>query len=411
MSDLLALGQEVAHLQDEVRACAGTSDAARRSFIRALRRRATRPRLYLMVAGVVGALGIGSVLLFARSRPISVLVGSAAPAVGLGASVSAPSDREVPLRFSDGSVVALGPGSEAAIASLSRSGGTLGIRHGLAHVQIVHNADTHWALEAGPYTVTVTGTRFDIEWRPEIQRLQVDLFQGSIVVSGRNHASTTRLSAGQRLLVANDQWLVHDSHDTDNDAPPSEGNVPGAADSAPALVHENPDAVRLSSPTGAVATTLPSSSNWAVFAARGDYRSAFDAAEREGYDIVCRRSTSAQLLTLAEASRFTGHADRAESALRILRKRFAGTHDAALAAFQLGRIAGGGQASAQWFRTYLREQRGGELAREATGRLLEALWQAGDQEGAWAEAQNYLRAYPQGPHAAFAQRLQAPQPR
>jgi len=148
-----------------------------------------------------------------------------------------------------------------------------------------------------------------------------------------------------------------------------------------------------------------------LFAARGDYRSAYDAAERDGFESVCRRSTSAQLLSLAEASRFTGHVDRAESALRILRSRFAGTHDATLAAFQLGRIAGGGQPSAQWFRTYLREQRGGELAREATGRLLEALWQAGDQEGARAEAQSYLRAYPQGPHAAFAQRLQAPQHR
>ena len=407
MSNLMALGQQVAHLQDEVRACAGTSDAARRSFIRALRRRASRPRLYLMVAGVVGAFGIGSVLLIARSHPISVIVGGAAPAVGLGASVSAPSDREVPLRFSDGSVIALAPGSEAAIASLEHNGGTLGIRRGLAHVQIVHNADTHWALQAGPYTVNVTGTRFDIEWRPEMQRLRVDLFQGSIVVSGRNHESTTRLSAGQRLLVTNDRWSVHDSHDTDKDAPPSEGNVPVPAGSAPTLVHEDSDAARLSSPTGAAATTLLSSNNWALFAARGDYRSAYDAAERDGFESVCRRSTSAQLLSLAEASRFTGHADRAESALRILRKRFAGTHDAALAAFQLGRIAGGGQASAQWFRTYLREQKGGELAREASGRLLEALWQAGDQEGAQAEAQSYLRTYPQGPHAAFAQRLQA----
>jgi transmembrane sensor len=408
MSDLMALGQQVAHLQDEVRACAGTSEAARRSFIRALRRRATRPRLYLLVAGVVGAFGIGTVLLFARSHPISVMVGGTAPAVGLGASVSAPSDREVPLRFSDGSVIALAPGSEAAIASLEHKGGTLDIRRGLAHVQIVHNADTHWALQAGPYTVNVTGTRFDIEWRPEMQRLRVDLFQGSIVVSGRNHESTTRLSAGQQLLVTNDQWSVHDSHDTDKDAPPSEGDVPVPADSALTMVHEDSDAARLSSPTGVAATTLPSSNNWALFAARGDYRSAYDAAEHDGFESVCRRSTSAQLLSLAEASRFTGHADRAESALRILRKRFAKTHDAALAAFQLGRIAGGGQASAQWFRTYLREQKGGELAREASGRLLEALWQAGDQEGARVEAQSYLRTYPQGPHAAFAQRLQAP---
>jgi transmembrane sensor len=403
MSQLSALGRHIARLQDEARVQSGTAEAARRSFIRSLRRRAVTPKSFLLVAGFIGTLGLSLAFFFVRHHPITVTVGGAVPAVNLGAAVSAPADREVPLSFSDGSTIALAPGSEAAIAALDHNGGTLGIRHGRAHVQIEHRANTHWVLRAGPYTVSVTGTRFDIEWQPETERFWVRMLRGSVVVSGNPGNSPAILTAGQELLVSRGAWSVRDSQLAEAIAP----TIPSPVGVTEETLANLPQKAAVSSGTPAVAsapnTVAPK--GWAQLAGRGDYRGAYEAAEREGLEAIVRHCSSGQLLRLAEVARFAGHAEQGQNALQVLRSRFPGSHDAALAAFLLGRLVGGGQAAVYWFRTYLQEQAGGELAREASGRLLEALWQAGDRQSARAQAQQYLRSYPQGPHAAFARRL------
>jgi TolA-binding protein len=94
-------------------------------------------------------------------------------------------------------------------------------------------------------------------------------------------------------------------------------------------------------------------------------------------------------------------------ALQALRQRFAGSSDAATAAFRLGRIAfekhhAYGDA-ASWFDIYLREQPSGPLMGDAFGRLMEARQRSGDWAGARVEAQQYLRRFPQGPYASEAQ--------
>jgi len=212
MSLLQELGQHVGVTLDATLRNGSASESARRSFIRSLRRRSNRSRNVLLAAAVVGCVGI--VIGFVRNHPITVTIGGAKPSVGLGALVSAPADREVPLSFSDGSVVALAPGGEASIASLDRDGGTLGIRRGLAHAHIMHNEKTHWAIQAGPYRVAVTGTRFDIEWQPNTSRLFVNLFQGSVVVTGQARNGSTTLVEGQQLLIANGAWTVRNATDT-----------------------------------------------------------------------------------------------------------------------------------------------------------------------------------------------------
>jgi outer membrane protein assembly factor BamD (BamD/ComL family) len=54
---------------------------------------------------------------------------------------------------------------------------------------------------------------------------------------------------------------------------------------------------------------------------------------------------------------------------------------------------------------YLKEQPGGPLAREAQGRLMEALYRGGDRAGASRTAEAYLSANPSGPHARLARTL------
>ncbi len=406
MSDVRALGQRVAAVQDQDRQLMGGAEQARQSFIRSLRRQSANPKTLLLAASVFGILGLTTTLLFVWNHPITVTVGDARPAVGIGASITAPPDREVPLRFSDGSVVSLSPGGEASIASLERNGGTLGILQGHAGIRIVHNPNTHWAVQAGPYTVTVTGTRFDVDWRPSIPQLIVTLSQGNVVVSDHAQPIPARLSEGQQLVVLRDTWTIRNSSEPPPSQPvaPASLPTPAASGDAPVAAESEPPSAT-QTVNGLVAARGVPGRNWSALAAHGEYRGAYELVEQNGFEHVCRASTSAELLSLAEVSRFAGHADRALQALQILRIRYAGSGDAALAAFQLGRLTTGGHQAASWFRIYLQEQKGGELAREASGRLLEALSRAGDHAGARVVARDYLKLYPQGPHAGFAQKL------
>ena len=406
MSRLGELGRRVAATQDRDRELLGVAERANTSFVRALRRRRAPIRPLLWAAVVFSLAGGAAAVWVVVNHPISVSIGNSPAQAGLGASVTAPPDRDVPLQFSDGSSVTLAPGSAAVIASLARNGGTLRVNQGRATIHVVHSPKARWAVLAGPYTVTVTGTRFEVDWQPQSDRFVVSLREGKIVVSGRTSQPPTQMSPGQQLVVLGDTWTI------------GKLNEPGTVEPTAAAKSVSPD-ITLSSaeaedraePAPAAndvsATPLRASpaESWATLARRGDYRAAFDAAQREGFDKVCRSSPASELLSLAEAARFAGHAERAIQALDALRSRFAGSEDAAVAAFQLGRLTPSGQQAAEWFRTYLREQRRGDLTREAKGRLLEALSRAGDRDGARAAARDYLNAYPKGPHAAFAVRL------
>jgi TolA-binding protein len=97
------------------------------------------------------------------------------------------------------------------------------------------------------------------------------------------------------------------------------------------------------------------------------------------------------------------------TAFQALRSRGAGSAAAKQAAFSIARVHFDQRAAyaeaARWFRTYLAEQPGGPLAREAEGRLMESLSRAGDRVGARKVAEGYLAKYAQGPHERVARQL------
>ena len=96
-------------------------------------------------------------------------------------------------------------------------------------------------------------------------------------------------------------------------------------------------------------------------------------------------------------------------ALLSLRQRYPNDSRRAAAAFMLGKVAFDQRRAfaqaATWFSTAIREQPGGSLSREASGRLIEALRAAGDSAAAERAAREYLARYPQGPHAPLARSL------
>jgi len=80
-------------------------------------------------------------------------------------------------------------------------------------------------------------------------------------------------------------------------------------------------------------------SSWRQLALTGRYADALSAAEADNFDAICGRESSVDLLLLADTAHFAGSGARAEQAFRAVRNRFAGGHEAAVAAFSLGRMA------------------------------------------------------------------------
>ena len=146
---------------------------------------------------------------------------------------------------------------------------------------------------------------------------------------------------------------------------------------------------------------------WLELEQAGRYAEAREAVRGAGAKRVLAEASADELLAIARACRFAADDALSTDALTTVRRRFPGAPQAAMSAFLLGREAQGVEA-ARWFSQYLAEQPTGALAREASGRLLEALTQAGQPEQARTAAKAYLERYPEGPHAPYARSLLEP---
>jgi transmembrane sensor len=420
MNNLDQLGQRMAGLQDRHMANLrqDTSPPSAAIGEHLLRRVAERRRRRQMtLASATAVLLLGGTLAGLRLWPTRDHATVATIRAQAGQRVAA-SSLDLALAFDDGSRVVLSSGASLRTEMVGPSSASLELEKGRAAVRVMHTRSTHWTVRAGTYSVLVTGTRFHLDWRPENGALSVIVEEGSVRVTGGLLNEPLDISAGQSLALEQGQpvgagGLVLPNR-TLGAAPPS-STAPEAApptfmlspldNEAPPMQGHRPAAHHLATPTSPPAV---SSSSWRQQAEAGHYRDALAEAERKGFEGICRESSGADLLTLAEAARYAGRAERAEEALKAVRARFGHSDDAALAAYLLGRIAADNHRdhanAAHWFRAYLAERPGGRLDREAEGRLLESLAFM-DRDTAREAARAYLQHYPSGPHAAFARNL------
>jgi TolA-binding protein len=147
------------------------------------------------------------------------------------------------------------------------------------------------------------------------------------------------------------------------------------------------------------------SAPWSDLIAKGDFFAIVQDAERRGLDVTLARGSALDLITLADAARYTRKHETARQALLALRARFAGSDRAKDAAFFLGRLSEVGPASSDaaltWYDTYLAEAGRGPYASEALGRKLTLLVRV-DREQARKAARTYLQRFPQGNQADLA---------
>ena len=405
MSGFEELGARLREEQDAHLERSSYVDEARERFLSDRPpRRSERPRwqLVAVAAVLVAALGAFAFLL-AGPRSLTFEVGPTAEAGRLEAWIAAPDAHTLPIRFSDGTEATLDAKSRARVVHIDEHGARLVLEHGTARLSVVPKKAASWSVNAGPYEVVVTGTQFDVTWSPTTEQLVVAVSEGSVVVNGPLLEGGRTVVAGQTLRTGIDTKRVELTEETArettrNDEPPT---LPGSAKtpaSAPA-------------PAATVAPPPADTPSWKELARNGQYRDAVQAADEAGFAQLCATAGASEVLLLGDAARYSGQTGKATKAYDAVRRRFAGSGSAAMAAFSLGRMAFDQQGSygnaARWFSTYLAESPGGALAQEAAGRLIEARQRSGNTAGAKAAAESYLKRFPSGPHANLARSLTA----
>jgi hypothetical protein len=406
MSRFARLGRRIAALQDRKLTAMQRNDPRpslalgehllRRAHERRRQRRVSVAAV-LAVAMVAGSLAAVS---WMRKHDQVVLATVRAEA---GQRVTA-SLLDIAMSFGDGSQVVLSSGSSVRTEMVGPTSASLELERGRALVHVMHTKSTHWTVHAGTYTIAVTGTRFRVDWQPEKGAFSVGVEEGSVRVSGGLIAEPLDISAGQSFALEQGGTASALVGKPGVPAPPAD-SVPEMPP-PPSLIPSSDTDVPVQARRSVFRRSAAPS--WRIEAEAGHYREAMEEAERRGFDGICRDASGADLLTLAEAARYAGRADRAEQALKAVRTRFSRGEDASMAAYLLGRIAAESRRdhsdAAHWFRTYLAERPGGRLSREAEGRLLESLAFM-DRSTAREAARVYLDHYPSGPHAAFARNL------
>jgi len=368
------------------------------------RRRVVLTRTAFALAASI-ALAVGGWVSYQRQHaPISFRAGTEVAAGQVGDLLYSPGSEPLPVHFSDGTSLSMGASTRARVTETNSHGATVVLAEGSLSLAVVHREASRWNVAAGPFTVRVTGTKFDIRWNAAEETLALDLHEGSVTVVGPSLCPAgRRVLAGESLRISVPSARAAATPNPAFAAPAAMAEVPPARDGR--AKDDRAKAV-------AIETDGAGHGSWKQLALEGRYADALAAVEAEGFETACRRASTADLLLLGYTARFAGSLKRAEQALQLVQSRPLARHEAAMSAFTLGRIAYDDRRNyadaARWFQSYLRDEPSGGLAREAAGRLIEAQKAAGDIAAARESASAYLSKYPVGPHAALARAVLNP---
>jgi transmembrane sensor len=404
---LQELGRAIAAEQDRALAQDLSLGSVRARVIARPQRKRSKARLAGGLAAALAVAAAAAVYGLAKPRaPLAATFGDHALAVGEW--VSATEAGTPPIHFSDGSEVSLSAGSRARLATLDSVGAHLVLESGAADVRVTPNHGARYRVSLGPFAVDVTGTRFDVGFRPSDELFTLTLHEGKVVVSGCVLGEGRTLLAGESLSASCRAGHFEISAIGSRSVPSAAAapEMPPSVDAAPAeSALEAPEA----SAAPHAAHDGASAPSWQSLSRRSRFADAYALIELYGFDAAVSKAAVSELALLGDTARFVGKPADALTAYQALRSRAAGSAAAKQAAFSIARVHFDQRAAyadaARWFRTYLAEQPGGPFAREAEGRLMEALSRSGDRSGARKVAEEYLAKYPHGAHERVAQQL------
>ena len=423
-----------------------------------VRRKRVRGAGWALAAALTLALGTvaGRGVWLRHTRLTFAIEGADARTDGYIPRVAAPLAQ---VKFSDGTEVGLEHGSRAWVISTGADGAQLRLEDGRAHFAVVHRPHAHWSVEAGPFVVSVTGTKFDVEWSGTNDLLRVHLRSGVVTVGGPQTRGGVTLLPGQVLEARPDEGILRVEPAPAEPAAPRASNggseiggdakaslpaglpapaAPAAAPTglaaqaapaaAPPKTASAPDSDAPRPPAGspaerkprvvaarpkAVALVTPAPSelgaDWRKEIARGDFQQILAQAEAGGMQSCLRSLPSDRLAALGDAARYAGRTALASRVLQAQRARFAGSPAAAEATFLLGRLAEDAHqpssAALPWYQLYLTEAPSGAYAAEALGRQMLILGAQERGERAREAARRYLEAYPHGAYVTQAHQI------
>ncbi|KYG01745.1 hypothetical protein BE21_56230 [Sorangium cellulosum] len=358
-----------------------------------------------LAAGVLLAL-----LLWLPERGVRYVVEGAEDESGY---VRVPLDHQAAITFSDQTRIRAAAGTRLRIdETRNESGARISIERGRVEAEITHTGHSDWRFVAGPFVVRVTGTRFELLWDTDRERLEVVLHEGSVEVEGYSGSGAVSVRAGQRFVGDAQTRTLHVSDTAAYGPEPAPPAAQGqGADVAPAPPETGAPPEPSSSSEDPTPLVAPPSGkpSWTKLVSQGEFRRVVQEVEARGTQNCLASCDAADLNALADAARYVGQSELAEQALLALRARYARTAGSR-AAFLLGRLHESRGAAARartWYETALREAPSGAFAAEALAGKMRTVQILEGPAAARVVAQEYLRLYPSGVHAKTARQLAA----
>jgi transmembrane sensor len=385
MSPLEELGKAIADAQNPQ--LEAHLEAAREKFAEGPAVRRRLPAVLALAAALAVGLIAGAYSLSARPLTFEL---SGARAGVVKEWLEADGSHPVPIQFSDGTTLLLSADARGRVEEVSTRGARVQLDRGAIAVSVPPGKGAQWTFGVGPFEVFVTGTRFDVGWDARQQVFELTMKDGSVKVRGPSLASERVVVAGQSLRIPLGAAREVPAQVAELPEEPVETVAPMRAPAAP----------KVKRPVG------PRGQPWRELAAEGKFAEALAAALVD-FDRICAKGTAAELIALGDSARYAKRPELARAVYLKLRERFARSPEAALAAFALGRMAfeSDQPEAIEWFSTSLGESPTGPLAREALGRLMESHLRQHHPDDARRMAAEYLRAWPDGPHARLARSL------
>jgi hypothetical protein len=378
-----------------------------------------RGRAWVFGFGLVAAGAAAALVLYQRAdSPLTFAVVNGT--VSNGGYVRADATGGTELQFSDGSSLALDPGTSTRVTDIDAHGSRVLLESGRAHVRVTHRRAARWVIDAGPYSVHVVGTEFDVRWSGSEEVFDVQMQRGKVIVRGPLASNGITMEAGQRL-VAN----VKDGEIFLDATPGSEmaANIPRARAESPEPTFGEDPALPAIAPAVAPAPThttrvrpgaaraVPAESGWSKLITQGDFRGVLADAEQRGLAHTLETASAADLTALADAARYLRRNDVARRTYLAERERFPRSASAREAAFFLGGVAEDEPGAAamksalEWYERYMTENPGGAFAAQALGRQMILVHKLRGASAARPIAGEYLERFPSGPYAGAAKKL------
>jgi FecR-like protein len=378
-------------------------------------------RAWALGFGVVAAGAAAAMVMF--NRPDTMLTFAVVNGtVSDGGYVRAKPSGGTELRFSDGSSLALDPGTSTRVTDIDAHGSRVLLESGRAHVRVTHRPAAKWVVDAGPYSVYVVGTEFDVRWSGSEEVLDVQMHRGAVIVRGPLASGGLTMEAGQHL-VAN----VKEGEIFLDASPGSEAaNLPRARAESPEPTFVDPGSPPPSAGPAAAAAAhanrarpsvgraLPSvatDASWSKLIAQGDFQGVLADAEQRGLARTLETASAADLTALADAARYVRRGDVARRTLLAERERFPRSGTAREAAFFLGGLAEdesgvtAAKTALDWYERYMAESPRGTYAAQALGRQMILVHKLRGAGAARPIAAEYLSRFPTGPYVDSARKL------